>query len=285
MSHDVYICYDEEETNLCDAVYDAFEKNGITPWAKSRDMESGESVNRKTDAIAESKCFVLILSESSQKRNYTITEADIAFSRNIPILVYKVDEAKVAGNLGFILENQTMINSYPNSRKQLERLVEKTFEIMKKPKNNVKVDSGSVEVFEAINPKKGENRVKKILAVAVPAAVIVILIYLFAIVPMGQNTTGDGVFSMNMTEVKVANTHYAVYGESYNLPSDADKYLMNIRFFDKNDYMVFEVNSTADEFKHGIMWQGDLPTDNVTHVDFKLIDLNNNVLSRGEYKI
>lgn len=285
MSHDVYICYDEEETNLCDAVYDAFEKNGITPWAKSRDMESGESVNRKTDAIAESKCFVLILSESSQKRNYTITEADIAFSRNIPILVYKVDEAKVAGNLGFILENQTMINSYPNSRKQLERLVEKTFEIIKKPAGKVEVDSGSVDVFEAINPKKGENRVKKILAVAVPAAVIVILIYLFAIVPMGQNTTGDGVFSMNMTEVKVANTHYAVYGESYNLPGDADKYLMNIRFFDKNDYMVFEVNSTADEFKHGIMWQGDLPTDNVTHVDFKLIDLNNKVLSRGEYKI
>lgn len=285
MSHDVYICYDEEETNLCDAVYETFQKNGITPWAKSMDMESGESVNRITDAIAESKCFVLILSESSQKRNYTITEADIAFSRNIPILVYKVDEAKVAGNLGFILENQTMINSYPNSRKQLERLVEKTFEIIKKPKNNVKVDSGSVEVFEAINPKKGENRVKKILAVAVPAAVIVILIYLFAIVPMGQNTTGDGVFSMNMTEVKVSDTHYAVYGESYNLPGDADKYLMNIRFFDKNDYMVFEVNSTADEFKHGIMWQGDLPTDNVTHVDFKLIDLNNNVLSRGEYKI
>ena len=88
MSHDVYICYDEEETNLCDAVYDAFEKNGITPWAKSRDMESGESVNRKTDAIAESKCFVLILSESSQKRNYTITESDIAFSRKIPILVF-----------------------------------------------------------------------------------------------------------------------------------------------------------------------------------------------------
>lgn len=285
MSHDVYICYDEEETNLCDAVYDAFEKNGITPWAKSRDMKSDESVNRITDAIAESKCFVLILSESSQKRNYTITEADIAFSRNIPILVYKVDEAKVAGNLGFILENQTMINSYPNSRKQLERLVEKTFEIIKKPKSNVKVDSGSVDVFEAINPKKGENRVKKILAVAVPVAVIVILIYLFAIVPMGQNTTGDGVFSMNMTEVKVSDTHYAVYGESYNLPGDADKYLMNIRFFDKNDYMVFEVNSTADEFKHGIMWQGDLPTDNVTHVDFKLIDLNNNVLSRGEYKI
>lgn len=285
MSHDVYICYDENEKHLCDAIYETFQKNGITPWAKSRDMESGESVNRITDAIAESKCFVLILSESSQKRNYTITESDIAFSRNIPILVYKVDEAKVAGNLGFILENQTMINSYPNSRKQLERLVEKTSEIIKKPKSNVKVDSGSVDVFEAINPKKGENRVKKILAVAVPAAVIVILIYLFVIVPMGQNTTGDGVFSMNMTEVKVSDTHYAVYGESYNLPGDADKYLMNIRFFDKNDYMVFEVNSTADEFKHGIMWQGDLPTDNVTHVDFKLIDLNNNVLSRGEYKI
>lgn len=109
--------------------------------------------------------------------------------------------------------------------------------------------------------------------------------YLFVILPAGQNTTSDGVFAMNMTNVEANANHYIVHGESYNLPSDSEKYFMNIKFFDKNDAMVFEVNSTADEFKKGIIWQGDLPSNNVTHVGFKLIDLNNKVLSQNNYTI
>ena len=149
----------------------------------------------------------------------------------------------------------------------------------------MKIDSKTINVFDEINPKRKENKIKKYIAIAIPIVAPLILIYFFVIIPAGQNTTDDGIFTMNMTKIEVNGNHYAVYGESYNMPSDSEKYFMNINFYDKNNNNVFEVNSTADEFKKGTMWQGDLPTNNVTHVEFKLIDLNNKVLSQNDYTI
>jgi hypothetical protein len=178
-----------------------------------------------------------------------------------------------------------MMDGFPNSKKQLEKLVKKTSEIIGKPVNKVKLDSNSVKKFEAVNPKRKENSIKKYITIAIPIAVVLILIYFFVILPMGQNTTDDGVFAMNVTGVDVSGLNYIVHGESYNMPSDSTKYFMNVKFFDKEDNVVFEVNSTADEFKSGIIWQGDLPSDNATHIGFKLTDYKGNELSKQDYVI
>lgn len=285
MNHDIYICYDKREKHLSDELYRLFEKNGIKPWSKSKDMASGASIDTVTQAISESKCFVLIFGENAKETNYVLTELDIAFSSEIPIIVFNIDEVKSTQKLEFLLRTQTIIQSYPKTKRQLKKLVNKTSEIVQKPVKNVEISRETIEAFEAINPKKKENSIKKYIAIAIPIAAIVILIYLFVIVPTGQNTTADGVIAMNMTDVQVKGNNYAVYGQSYNLPKDSQNYIMNIRFYDKNNNNVFEVNSTADEFRQGIIWQGDLPTNNVTHVGFKLTDLNNKVLSHNDYVI
>lgn len=285
MNHDVYICYDEKDEQLSDELYRLFENNGLKPWTKSRDMASGDSIDKVTHAIGDSECFVLILDKKSKETNYILTELDIAFSGEIPIVIFNLDDEKLSKKLEFLIRTQKVINSFPNTKSQLKTLVRETSKTAGKPVQDVKIDSSTIRSFEDLNPKRNENRIKKYVAVAIPLAAIVILAYLFVILPAGQNTTSDGVFAMNMTNVEANANHYIVHGESYNLPSDSEKYFMNIKFFDKNDAMVFEVNSTADEFKKGIIWQGDLPSNNVTHVGFKLIDLNNKVLSQNNYTI
>ena len=285
MGHDVYICYDKKDQEVCDAIYRIFEKNNIKSWVKSKDFSSGDPVDKITNAIADAKCFLLVLSKNSKDTNYVLTETDIAFSRDVPILVYNIDDSRLKGNLEFILENQTKIYSFPNSKRQLETLVKKTSEIIGKPIDNVRVDSKSVGVFEKINPKRKENNIKKYVTIAVPIAIALVLIYFFVFLPTGQHTTDDGVFSMNVTGVDVDGLKYTVHGESYNLPVDSQNYFMNIKFLDENDYLVYEVNSTADEFKSGVIWGGDLPDNNIPHVGFKLTDLNNNVLSKEDYVI
>lgn len=285
MAHDAYICYDNNDRKVCDAVDEVFRENGIKSWIKSRDFSSDDPADI-TKAIEASKCFILIYSEVSKDDNYVITETDIAFSRNIPIIVFNIDDSSIKGNLEFILENQDKINSFPNSKKQLGALVKKTSEYIGKPVGKPKVNSKSVNVLDIINPKRKENNIKKYITIAIPIAVVLVLIYFFVIIPMGQNTTEDGVFSMNITDVDVSpgsNYKYTVYGQSYNMPADSGNYLMNIRFLDENGYKVFEVNSTADEFKSGIICSYDLKEDNITNVAFKLIDLNNNVLSEQNY--
>ena len=289
MNHDVYICCDEKNRNIGDAVCRTFEENAISCWIKSRDMSSDDPVDTITKAIEASKCFVLILSKHSKDANYAIIETDIAFSREIPIVTLNLDDSRLDGNLEFILETQTKISAFPNPKKQLETLVRKTSDIIKKPKSNVKINSKSVHEFEKINPQRNENTIKKIIKIAVPIAVVLLLVYFFVVVPTGQNTTEDGIFAMNVTDVDVSQANggykYTVHGESYNMPSDASKYLMNIKFMDKDENLVFEINSTADEFNSGIMGSCDLNEDNITHVDFKLIDLNNKVLSEQKYVI
>lgn len=147
MSHDVYICYDEKDKILSDELYAMFEKNGMKAWSKSKDKAPGDSVDAINNAIRESKCFVAILGENSKDTNYILTELDIAFSGEVPIVVFNIDDSKQSKKLEFLLRTQTTINSFPNTKKQLETLVKKTSEIVGKPATSVKIDSSTIDAF------------------------------------------------------------------------------------------------------------------------------------------
>lgn len=289
MSHDVYICYDENDKDISDAICQTFEENNIKTWIKSRDMFSTDSVDRITNAIENSKCFVLVYSRNSKDTNYVITETDIAFSRNIPILVFNLDGFKIDRNLEFILETQPILYSFPSPKRQMETLVRKASDIAGKPVVDVKIGSGYLKAFGKINPNRNEDAFKSFIKIAVPIVVVFILVYLFIIIPIGQHSTEDGVFSMNVTDVDVSgsgsNYKYIVHGESFNSPVDTVNYIMNIKFLDKDGKLLFEINSTADEFKSGVIGSCELDNNNVDHVDFKLTDLNGKVFSKVKYVI
>lgn len=289
MNNDVYICYDERDKEVSEAIYNIFEENNIDVWIKSKDMSSKDSVDKIINVIEDSKCFVLIYSKNSMDTNYIVTETDIAFSRNIPILVFNIDGSKIGRNLEFILETQTILYSFPNPKRQLETLVKNASNIAGKPLDDVKIGSRYLKVFGKINPNKKEDTFKKFIKIAIPIVVVLILVYFFVIIPTGQHTTEDGVFAMNITDVDVSdsgnNYKYTVHGQSYNSPADSVNYIMNIKFLDKNDKLLFEINSTADEFKSGVIGSCELDNNNVDHVDFKLTDLNGKVFSQDKYII
>ena len=289
MGHDVYICYDENDKDISDAICQTFEENNIKTWIKSRDMFSTDSVDRITNAIENSKCFVLVYSRNSKDTNYVITETDIAFSRNVPILVFNLDGFKISRNLEFILETQPILYSFPSPKRQMETLVRKASDIAGKPVDDVKIGSEYLKAFGKINPNRNEDAFKSFIKIAVPIVVVFILVYLFIIIPIGQHSTEDGVFSMNVTDVDVSgsgsNYKYIVHGESFNSPVDTVNYIMNIKFLDKDGKLLFEINSTADEFKSGVIGSCELDNNNVDHVDFKLTDLNGKVFSKVKYVI
>ena len=288
MGHDVYICYDENDKNLCDALCRVFEDNGLKPWVKLK-QESSISKTEITNAISDSKAFVLLYSKNSREKNFVVTETDIAFSRNVPIILVNIDNSKLAGNLEFIMETQTKINPVQDSKRQLEAIVEKTSKTIGKPASSIKIDKNAAGEFEKSNPYRKNHLLKKFVKAVVPIIIALILIYFLFILPAGQNTTDDGVFSMKVTGVDITESegayHYEVKGESYNMPSDSQNYFMNIRFLDNNDNLIVDVNSTADEFKYGTIGSCTLEENNITHVGFKLTDLKGNVLSDQVYEI
>lgn len=288
MGHDVYICYDDNDERLCDALCRVFEDNGIKSWIKS---EYGSSISKTeiTNAISDSKAFVLLYSKNSRDKNFVVTETDIAFSRNVPIILVNMDNSKLAGNLEFIMETQTKINPVPESKRYLETIVEKTSKNIGKQSSSIKIDKNVAREFEKSNPYRKTNLLKKSVKIAVPILAVLILIYFLVILPAGQNTTSDGVFSMKVIGVEITESegsyHYEVKGESYNMPSDSQMYLMNIKFFDNEYNEIFEVNSTADEFKYGTICSCVLEEKNITNIGFKLTDLKGSVLSEQVYEI
>ena len=202
MGHDVYICYDENDEELCDTLCRVFEDNEIKPWIKSK-HDPSISKTEITNAIADSKAFVLLYSKNSRDKNFVVTETDIAFSRNVPIILVNIDNSKLAGNLEFIMETQTKINPIADSKRQLEIIVDKTSKIINKPASSIRIDKKAVRVFEKSNPYRKTNLLKKFVKIAIPILAVLILVYFLVILPAGQNTTDDGIFSMNVTGVEI----------------------------------------------------------------------------------
>lgn len=281
--HDVYICYDDEDKIKADAICHLFEQHNIKCWIHSRDYSSKDTVDKIAQAIRKSKCMVLLYSDNSKNCNHVLTDVDIAFSGGIPILVFNIDDSNKKGDLEFFLANKKFISAFPKPNDQLDLLVRETSNIINKPCIEVEVSPKIYKLFER------KNNLLKYVKIAIPIMVILVLIFYFIVLPMGQYTTDDGVFSMNITNVDVKEVDgkyfYTVFGEAYNMPQNSTKYFMKTQYFDSKNNMVYGINSSADEFKSGIIASFNVPQNNITHISFRLVDINDNLICEDEYDL
>ena len=281
--HDVYICYDEKDRIKADSLCHLFEEHNIKCWIKSRDYRSGDSVDKISHAIRDSKCMVLLYSKSSKVSNRVVTEVDIAFSSAIQILAFNIDGTNKKGDLEFFLKNKKFISAFPKTKDQMSLLVRDTSEIIGLSCGKVEIPSDIIRLFER------KRKLAKYLKIAVPVVVVLVLVFYFVVLPTGQLTTDDGVFSMNITDVDVKEANgkylYTVYGQSYNLPSNSTLYFMKTQYFDSNDNMVYEINTSADEFRFGVIASFKVPQKNITYISFKLVDINDNLMCEEEYSL
>lgn len=289
MSHDVYICYDEEDRVASDAICHVLEENKIKCWIKSRDFLPSDSVENISQAIKNSRCVVLVYSKHSKMSHIVVTEIDIAFANNVSIIVFNIDNSNKKGELEFFLKNKHWLSAFPNPTEQFESLIKDTSNFLGQPIENPKVTPNDTDVFDRIKPPGKNEKLLKYLKIGIPIIIILILVYLFVIHPMGQHTTDDGKFTMNMTKVEVNEINgkyiYTVFGESYNMPDDSIRYIMKTSFLDKNNKEVSTLNATANEFSKGIIGYAEVDEKNITNITFKLVDLNNNVICENYYEM
>jgi hypothetical protein len=133
MNHDVYICYDEKDQITANAICHVLEENKIKCWLKTRDLGVSHLVDGIMEAINEAKVMVLIFSSHSKNSNFVNTEVDLAFTENIPILVFKIDESKLDGGLEFFLNNKHWLDAYPDPEVKFDSLIRDTSKLLGKP--------------------------------------------------------------------------------------------------------------------------------------------------------
>jgi hypothetical protein len=164
MNHEVYICYDDKDQITANAICHVLEENKIKCWFKTRDLGVTPMVDGIMEAINEAQVMVLIFSSHAKESNFVNTEVDIAFTKNIPILVFKIDESKLDGGLEFFLNNKHWLDAYPDPEVKFDSLIRDTSKLLEKPISKPVVSNKtSVRSFsdEGEKKEKSINKPKK----------------------------------------------------------------------------------------------------------------------------
>lgn len=111
MSQDAFICYSPEDENIALDVSNLLEENGISNWIKKRDFKEEDTVFTISEAVRNSQIFILIYSENAKKSNFVVTELDIAFSSDVPILTFNIDNSDFEGKFLFYLKDKPSIDA------------------------------------------------------------------------------------------------------------------------------------------------------------------------------
>jgi len=104
LAHDVFISYSHVDKTFADAVCHYLERSGIKCWYAPRDIEPGEKWARGIhEAMLYSKAFVLILSSHSNISEQVIREINLAVSKKMHIITFKIEDVEISKELEYYL--------------------------------------------------------------------------------------------------------------------------------------------------------------------------------------
>lgn len=161
MAHEVYICYADEDKPTADAICHVLEENKFKCWIKPRDIGLDHIVEEITRAIKSTQIMVLVFSENAKESNYVNTEVDMAFSSNIPIVVFKIDRSNLEGGLEFFLKNKHWLDAYPHPNEEFGNLVVDVSKLLNKPVLNPVINPNVVNSINNFTFEEPRNEDKK----------------------------------------------------------------------------------------------------------------------------
>ncbi len=174
MAHDIFISYSSKDKAIADAVCHFLENGGIKCWMAPRDITAGfDYGDIIVNAIKNARLFVIIFSSNSADSQWVRSELNIAFSEQIPIIPFKIDESTISGSNKLILNKTHWIDAYPKYEAKLETLVDSARKILK-----FKCQTISEPVAEIVDKDKNKRNLKPwlyaliILAVSLSACIL-----------------------------------------------------------------------------------------------------------------
>jgi hypothetical protein len=106
MAHDVFISYSSQDKNVADAVCAKLESQKIRCWIAPRDVPPGESwAGAIVEAISESKIFVLVFSDGSNKSGQVVREVGEAVDSGIPIVPLRIEDVELSREMRYYIKS------------------------------------------------------------------------------------------------------------------------------------------------------------------------------------
>ena len=126
LSHKVFISCPSSDRGVAEAACSTLEQAGITCWMAPRDIVYGMPyAEAVVEAISRSALLVLVFSASANSSPQVMREVERAVSRDIPILVYRIEDVAPTGSLEFFISSSHWLDAFGGPpAQQLHRLAE-----------------------------------------------------------------------------------------------------------------------------------------------------------------
>jgi len=126
MSHDVFISYSNKNIVIADAVCAKLEENKIRVWIAPRDVQPGKDFAAAIiHAIDHCQIFVLIWSEESNKSEHILNEINRAFSQNITVIPFRIDNVEPTESMEYYIGRTHWLDAMtPPLEKHIKLLAE-----------------------------------------------------------------------------------------------------------------------------------------------------------------
>lgn len=278
MSHDVFLCYCKEDEVMANQLCHGLEENKIRCWFKSRDFRQSSDVEIISKAIKNSESIILIYSENAKNTNNVAAEIDIAFSSDIPIVVFKIDDSSKKSDLDFFLMNKVWMDNYKDLSKNFKDLVKEISAIIDEPVKKIKV------------PKEFKSKKSTYTKIGIATiAVIIVAVVLIGAVSVFYHTSDNGEFSIKVNDFDIyagdssldeKNYQYDIYFEMTNTPQNSNDYTMDIVLYNASGNVVD--NQTSEL---GIVFSGELDKNDVERVVINVHDSSGKLVTNTTYHL
>ena len=152
MGYDIYICYDEKDLSIAEEIVHLFEDNGIKCFFKERDME-GIIFDDYQDKLTSSKALLLILSNYANDSVYVKNDVDFAFSCEIPIITFKIDNCNL-GLFEYFISFPLSIDAFPNYKDEFEYLLCISAKVLSIPLGNLQLPKQNKSIISKFKRRK-----------------------------------------------------------------------------------------------------------------------------------
>jgi hypothetical protein len=126
MAHDVFISYSSKDKTVADAVCVKLESQKIRCWIAPRDMPPGQSwAATIIEAISESKVFVLVFSDGSNKSGQVAREVGEAVDSGIPIVPLRIEDVELSREMRYYIKSIHWLDALtPPIERHLQKISE-----------------------------------------------------------------------------------------------------------------------------------------------------------------
>lgn len=160
----IFISHASADASMAMEICRLLEQNGIRCFIAPRDIPSGkEYAEEIITGIEESAAMVLLMSEAANRSPHVLREVERAVSKNIPLLVYKLENVNLSKSLEYFLMAHQWINK--ESRGDYAEILAAAEELEKRDRERAPKkapEKESEEVPEKASEKKSAQAPEKV---------------------------------------------------------------------------------------------------------------------------